>query len=824
MDEIRLAVRRLRKRPGATLASIVTLACSIGAAAATWSLLSAVLLRPLPVQDPERLVVVGRSQSDGRTYNAFIYPFYPHFRDTGVFERVAAEWASGMSLLVATHGLPAPTRVTFVSHNYSDVLGIRVPLGRGFTADDDRRGAPPVALLTDRYWRRAFDASPGVLGRTLMVAGTPVMVVGVAARGFRGLNLSEAPEIILPFHVIADVGPASTNYFAESAGPGRSSPTAGVAVIGRLAPGTTAAQSAAQLSSLGFPPALTAGSPPPAGQPGPQFVLTDVNTAAIPEAARDGMSQFSKLLGATVSLLLLIGCGTVGMLLLVRTEARREEFAMCLALGATRARLARGIGIEGAILAVAGAACALPVAWWLFAGARAFQLPGGVQIDLLELSLDVRIVGVAVVAALAATLLITMVAGAFGFSASLSDALRSRAGATPRLGRRRTRAALVGAQVAVALVLLSGAGLFTRSLIAALNVNPGFDAKRLVSTSVSLTPYGYTPERASTFFDDLEGRLSGNPAIASLSLSASQGGMTAHGQLVIDAESRKFPSTVWFAAIDERHFDTMGLAVITGRNFTADDRDTSPRVTIVSESFGRMISHGGTPIGQRVTMPHSRPPAPPDVMEVVGVVPDVVTNVSVLEPLMMYLPLSQHPGGTSRTLTVRAASSADAARRELMAAIRQIAPAVTPAPMLTMEERLGRQMSTQRFGAMVLGALGAIAALLTVLGTYVLAESMAVLRMREMGIRAALGATGGQLAAIVLAETGRLVGLGLTAGLFLTWMAGGAIRSFLFRVEPFDPATLVAAAGAILALALLVSVRPALRAARVDLGTVLKDE
>ncbi|MEX2660500.1 MAG: ABC transporter permease [Vicinamibacterales bacterium] len=826
MDEIRLAVRRLRKRPGATIASIVTLACGIGAAAATWSLLSAVLLRPLPVEDPERLVVVGQSQTDGRTYNAFNYPYYPHFRDTGVFEHAAAEWTSGMSLLVATHGLPAPTRVTFVSHNYFDVLGIRIPLGRGFTADDDRRGAPPVALLTDRYWRRAFDASPGVLGRTLTVAGKPVIVVGVAARGFRGLNLSAAPEVILPFHVIADVGPASTNYFAEPSGPGtgRSSPTAGVAVIGRLKPGTTAAQSAAQLSGIGFPPALTAGRTPTAGQPGPQFVLTDVNTAAIPEAARAGMTQFSKLLGATVSLLLLIGCATVGMLLLVRTEARRDEFAMCLALGATRARLARGIGIEGAILAVAGATCALPVAWWLFAGARAFQLPGGVQIDLLELSLDVRVVGVAVVAALVATLLITIVAGAFGFSANLSGALRSRAGATPRLGRRRTRAALVGAQVAVALVLLAGAGLFTRSLIAALNVNPGFDAKRLVSTSVSLTPYGYTPERASTFFDDLEGRLSGNPAIASLSLSAYQGGMTAHGQLVIDGESRKFPSTVWFTAIDERHFETLGLAVMTGRNFTPDDRDTSPRVTIVSDSFGRMLSHGGNPIGQRVTMPHLRPPAPPDVMEVVGVVPDVITNVSVLDPLMMYFPLSQHPGGTSRTVSVRAASSADAARRELMAAIRQIEPGVTPAPMLTMEERLGRQMSTQRFGAMVLGALGVIAALLTVLGTYVLAESMAVLRMREMGIRAALGARRRQLAAIVLAETGRLVGVGLIVGLFLAWMAGGAIRSFLFRVQPFDPATLGAVAAAILSLALLVSVRPAMRAARVDLGAVLKDQ
>src|SRR5690606_35170442 len=215
---------------------------------------------------------------------------------------------------------------------------------------------------------------------------------------------------------------------------------------------------------------------------------------------------------------------------------------------------------------------------------------------------------------------------------------------------------------------------------------------------------------------------------------------------------------------------------------------------------------------------------PPDVMEVVGVVPDVITSVRVLEPLMMYFPASQHPAGPSRAITFRPAGDADAARREVAALIRHIDPAVTPAPILSMEDRLGQQMGAQQFGASVLGALGVIAVLLTVLGTYVLAESMAVLRMREMGIRAALGATRSQLAAIVLAETGRLVGLGLAAGLFVAWLSRGLIESFLFRVEPLDPATLATVAGAILALALLVSVRPALRAAGVDLGMVLKEQ
>lgn len=331
-----------------------------------------------------------------------------------------------------------------------------------------------------------------------------------------------------------------------------------------------------------------------------------------------------------------------------------------------------------------------------------------------------------------------------------------------------------------------------------------------------------TPGDRVRFFDDLLGRLSGNPAIASIALSSEQGGMTSSGSLTIDGLRRQFPSMVAFTAVDDRYFGTIGIKLIEGRGFTVDDRETSPRITIVSESFGRMMAEGGSPIGQRITSPRNRV-GPPDVIEVVGVVPDIVTNVTVAEPLVMYFPLSQQPGGTFRTVTMLAAPDAGSARREAMAALRQIDGAVSAGPMFTMAERMGRQMSAQRFGALVLGALGIIALLLTVLGTYVAAESMAALRIREMGIRTALGARGGQLAAMVLAETGRLVGLGLIAGLALAWMGANTIRAFLFRVAPLDPIALGGAAALILTLALVVSVRPALRAARVDLGRVLKE-
>ena len=535
------------------------------------------------------------------------------------------------------------------------------------------------------------------------------------------------------------------------------------------------------------------------------------------------MRQFARLLAATVGLLLLIGCATVGMLLLVRTEARREEFAMCLALGASRFRLASGVALEGALLAVAGAVLALPVAWWVSRAISAFQFPGGVAIDPMELSLDFRALAVVASAAVFATLLITLAAGVFGFSADVGDALRSRAGATSRITRRRTRTVLVASQIAVALVLVAGAGLFARSLRAALSLNPGFETSRIVTVNVSLAQYEYTPARATAFFDDLRTRLTSNPAVRSVSFTASQGGFGG-AQFIIDGTPRPV-SSISFTAIDHDYFATLGVGIFEGRGLSVNDTAQAPLVGIVSESFARFLADGDSAIGRRLTMPYRRPPAPAPVVEVVGVVPDVITSVTSLEPMVLYLPLAQSSmtDSMTKTMVLRASADADAGKREVLSAFRQIDRSIPPGPMLTIDERLTRQMAPQQFGLVVLGALGIMAVLMTALGTYVLAESMAVMRIREMGIRAALGATAWQLSAIVLAETGRLVGLGLVVGSGIAWLGANTIRTLLFQVQPSDPATLTAVCVSILALALAVSLRPALRAARVDLGQVLRD-
>jgi len=459
---------------------------------------------------------------------------------------------------------------------------------------------------------------------------------------------------------------------------------------------------------------------------------------------------------------------------------------------------------------------------WLFAALSTFQLPGAVNLELLELSVNPGVVAAAAAVAIVATLIVGGIAAAFGFAGPVAELLRMRAGSTALLNRRRTHRLLVSAQVAMALVLLGGAGLFARSLSNALELNPAFETGRILTSTISLSRPGVSDERGDQFFAELVQRLQANRSFSQIGTSRFLGSMGSAGTLTIDGGKKSFPSEVAFTASDANYFAAVGLQVTAGRAFTTDDSVNAPRVAIVSESYGRMISNGVTPLGRRITMPFNRIGRPAEVLEVVGVVPDVVTNVNVLQPLVIYQPAGQAGPSTSRTLVVKAARDLETARREIVATIRQMDPELTHPMFLTLQERLWNQMGPQRFGAFVLGALGVLAALLTLGGTYVLAESLTIMRLREMGIRAALGATGRQLSGIVLRETATLVGIGLAGGLLLSWVGAETIRAFLYHVEPFDNVTLVSVGGLILLLALAVSLRPALRAARVDLASVLR--
>jgi predicted permease len=812
MDDVRYAARRLRKQPLASFVSVATLACAIGAAAATWSLISSLMLHPLHVKDPDRLVEVGsrRTPASAPT-GGFNYPTAQILRATGLMPMAAwGSIGSSVPMLVQTTAEPRVRSLRFTSPEFLDVLGVRPALGRYISAEEDQSGAPLVAVLSERFWRSEFNADRNVIGRTIQVRDQPTRIVGVAPPNFRGLQIGRAPDLFMPLHSIDRVIPTN-GLFSEKP------PVSWVDLVGRLPDGVSLAEMEGRLNSLKV---TWWGSTPET-----KFVLTDVETAAMSEGARTDLRKFATLLGSTVALLLAIGSLTVGMLLLMRTEARGGEFAMCLALGASRSRLATGVAIEGVVLAVAGTLLALPVSRLMFAGISVFRLPGDIRIDLLDLSLDGRVLVGAAAAAIASILLIAGIASLFALRRNHGDVLRSQAGATPRVTRRRSRAALVSAQVAVTLVLVTGTGLFARSISRALSLNPDFDTSRVLFGDMpDFRQYGYDGPREETFLTDFRTRLLQHPAVAAMGIRRSNSATKA---LRFNGADSKLASYVGLIGIDDHYLSTIGLPVLTGRAFTLEDSPQGVRVAIVSASLAKAINGNGSALGWRVAPPTGSSLRFDEAL-IIGVVPDIRSPGS-LSPLLLYLPSRQYsppvyPGSGGPRLVVRATGNAVDAATAVAATILEIDRALYPTPPKTLDAQILEEFAPQRFGMTVMGALGAIALILSVLGTYVIAESMAVLRRREMGIRAALGARGSQLGSLLLSDTFRLVGMGLLLGFGLAWLGAGTIRAFLFQVEPFDPFVTGGVAALIIVLALAVSLRPALAAARIDLARVLRQD
>lgn len=814
LTETRLAVRRLRRQPGATLASILTLATAFAAALATWVLVDSVLLTPVPAAtEPDRLLVVrerspSRDGSPGRSSASMLFSRLAPLRESGAFTEVAT--IARNPALVGDPSRPVARDVAFVTANFFKTLGVSLARGRGFLPEDDQEGAPLVAVISHQLWRSDFLSDPAVLGKTFRVGDRTATIVGVAPPNFRGVNLADSPVLFVPVHTIYDVLGRDMDYL--DAGLPRTSPVSFFTMIGRLPADRTLEQAGAALAALGGDPR------------GRAFEVEPLMTAALPEAARPDMGRFTRLLTATVALLLTIGILSVGLLVLIRSEARREELAMCLALGASKSRLVFGVVAESAWLSLGGLLLAVPLTMGLLAAARTFELPGRISVDWLSMSVDLRALLLAIAIVVGATVLMGLMAGGLGLGGRVADVLRARSGATPRLSRRRTRQALVVAQVAVAMVLLVGTGLFARSVVAALRLNAAFGPGEVTTTNLSVRGFGYGPDDTMRFFRQVREALATHPAMAGVAMRASFGGMGGGGTVTFNGEKREVPSFLAYVHVDEEYFSTVGLPILAGRDFATTDTDGAELVGIVSESLGRFIARGADPVGMTITESSRRLDRPaPDVVRIIGVVPDLVTNVNVLEPLALYYTMRQKPPSQAQSLHVRSRLAAAVVGAEIRNVVSRVDPRVVPSPPATLRDLLARQMSPQQFGAAVLGALASVALILTLLGTYVIAETMAQARQRELGIRAALGGSSLHLGGLIITESLVLIGLGIVGGLGLTWAAASTVGALLYQTEPFDLNALVGATAAILGLALLVSARPALRAARVDIAALLRE-
>ena len=793
MDTLRFALRRLSMRPVATLACICTLAGAIGAAVAMWTVLDGLLLHPLRVPDAGSLAVVAD------TRERLFYSAYRDIRERGPLPAMTG-WGAESARVTSPAGRGV-SPIHFVDTRYFDVLRLSPARGRTFAPEEDQPGAAR-AMLAYHFWERAFARRDDAVGTVIDIAGQRVTIVGVAPRGFRGLDLTNVPDLFMPLHAIEDVTPDGNNYL-EGARADHYSPTSWIRLAARLPAGASFADINGQMNALAA-----------RERSGPRFEMVPADVAALPMAGREGVVRFTRLLSITVALILLVGCATVALLLLVRTEDRRIELATCLALGASRGRLMGGVALEGALMSMAGSALALPLANVMLGLLDSFALPGGVVLGDLGLEIGSAALAVAGLGAALSTLLVAGVVLLASPGRAIMPALRAHA--TTERGRPRARAALVIVQVAVAMVLLTGTILFVRSLAAAAAVNPGRDASMFVVADFRLR--GYTAERRAAFHGEMLTRLAGNGAIAAVSPAADMGSMTTSGRLAIDDVPRAFPSRVSFNGVQAGYFDTLRLPPLEGRAIGAGDTIGAPRTAVISESLARLLG-GSTAIGLRVQVPFGADAAD---ATIVGIVADLITVARERQPLTVYLAAEQYPAiAHTNALIVRAASSGAAARQEIAAAARDIDPGVE-AVLPTLRESLLLQMRPQQMGATVLGALGIVAALLTVVGLFVVSESTAARRTRELGVRAALGATRWDIGRLLLRDNVVLAAAGAITGLIVVWLGAGTIRAFLFAIEPLDATTLAAVPMGLIAVAVAVGLGPAIRAGRADLAQVLR--
>jgi predicted permease len=801
--DCRYALRGLRKAPVFTLTATATLALGIGANAAMFSVVDALLLRPLPVTRPDRLVAVYHGTPG--TQPAFSYPHFSHLSQrTDVLEGVAA-WATQFAW-IRNGGDVDRVSVHTVSPGYFDLLGVAPQPGTAFAIDSEEASRGTV-VISDRLWHTRFGADPSILGRPFSLNGQPVTVAGVAPAAFTGLDPSAPADVWMTFATLAAVEPG-WDFRAPS--------EIWINLIARLRE-ETSWQAAA--SALTLPATGTGGRPEP-------IRLVPAATPLFDPERRTASSRLSALTAGVAGFVLLIACANVANLLLVRGSSRRREIGLRMAIGATRARVAGQMVVESLLLAAAGFAGALLLADWTIRGVIAVaprtMIPPGITV-----SLDGRVM-------LFAAVLSLLTAVVFGLIPALQAARVNPllnvkgAPAGDPAGRwaLHFRRGLVVSQVALSAVLLVGAGLFLRTLVATLAIAPGYDVNRVLLTSVDFTAAKMSPAAARTAGDRMLDRLRALPGVEGVAFGQIvpfSGAFVMRpvvpaGAATNDADVEAF--SVPYGVVSEGYFRALGMP-LRGRDFAATDTEDAPRVAIVNETLARRYWPGQNAIGKRLTMPlRERGPE----IEVVGVVPDgkYVELTEVQHPFV-YVPWKQMHR-PRLTLHVRGAGEPALLAGAVRTAIREAAPEVAAFNAVALSAYLDRSTAQQRLVSRLLLVFGAIALTVAAVGVYGLTAFTVARRSKELGVRIALGARPAAIVRMLLSQSTALVAAGLAIGLGAAALLTRFVETMLFRVEPLDPVSF-AAGGLLLALTMLAATFiPARRATRTDPLSVLRTD
>ena len=820
------AYRGLKAAPLVSAIAILSLALGIGANTAIFSLLNSLLLKPLPVHEPNELVVV----TDGgqSPYFGLSYPVWRAIRDRRVFDRTFA-WATDRVNLSST-GENEFAAAIWATGDVFEVLGLPVVRGRAFDSHDDQRGggsAGPVALISYGFWQRRFNGAADVVGQHLNIERTPFTIIGITPRGFFGLDVGQEFDVMLPMETEPLLGRTLRRL---------ESPTfTWMQMMARRSPG----QSAATLSA-----ALAAAQPGIREATIPSFNRAEDRaryfaSTWIVEDAPGGMSRFRRQYGPAlltllwiVGFVLLIACANIATLMLGRLAARRFEFAVRLALGASRAQLVRQLFAESLLLSVLGATLGCAIALW---GSRLLvaQLSTWYGAAFLDLSLDWRVLGTtALVTVLTAFLFGVVPAYRSVRVAPIESLKRTSNGRTDRvLG---VGGVLVIAQVALSLVLVVGAGLFVRSFVALAYRDLGFDRDRVLVAVIDARRSAVPPAARAALYERVRQAVAEIPGVESAALSLAtplgNAGVRLTPNIAVPAGAGLAEATVRVLStpVSPGWFGTYGTRLLAGRDFDGRDQAGAPNVVIVNEAFARAHFAGASPLGRPMTElvdPTLRRP-----IEIVGLVQDAAfTNVrDRIEPVM-YKPLAQQldvrllTAIPSISVSIRVPEGIPSARltRSLAGAIGSVDRDLTLS-IQTVNEQLNALYIRERLLAMLSGFFGILGLLLASVGLYGATAYSVSQRRIEVGIRMALGATRGGVVRLVLGRTSVLVAVGVTLGTLISLYASRYVGALLYGLQPRDPMAIAAAATAMAIFAVLAGWLPARRAGRTDPSVILR--
>jgi predicted permease len=807
VQDTRFALRVLRKNPVFTTVAVSTLAISIGANTAIFSVVYAVLLKPLPYAESERLFNVFQAKPDDKIMGTGWS--YANFADVVRQNQAFSDLAGSQKhqLTLTGRGEPAVVQTSVVTAELFALFRQQPIAGRAFVADDGKRGAPAVVILSESLWRDAFGGDPRVLGTTVRLDQKPFTIVGVMPGGFRFPSLTKAAQVWIPL----PQDPLFGGWLERRGGHW-------LQVTGRLKPGVTRAQAQEQLDAISA--RLAADFPGEnAGWQVRMVPLQDMIVA-------DVRTPLFVLLGA-VGVVLLIACANVANLLLTRATGRAREIAVRAALGAGRGRIVRQLLCESAVLAVLGCAAGLLLADWGVQSLGSLLPPSVPQVN--SIGVDRTVLAFAIALSFLSSTIFGLAPAWFTAGSSAPTVLREGGARTGESrGRRQARAVLATVEIALAIVLLVGAGLLLRSFANMTSANPGFNPDRLVTADISLPRFQYaTPQQWSAFAESLLSRLHAEPGVSEVAVAVPRPIVDGNLNLSFDRVGGPPPSpgvarTADYVSATPEYLRVMGIPLVAGRFFDQHDLPSTLRVAVISQAMARMYFPNEDPIGKKIAF--GFPPDGNVVRDVVGVVGDVRDVALAQDPgPMMYVPFAQAPFWGANVVVRSALGPGDVAAA-IRRHVRQMDSALPVTDIAVMPDVITASLAAPKFRILLLGLFAVMALLLAASGIFGVISYSVSCRTNEIGVRVALGASRAAVLGMISRETAALTLAGVAVGVPCAMAVSRFATHMLFGVSPHDPLTVGLVVVALLLVSATAAYLPARRALRISAMDALRHE